>query len=150
MWDTFACATANLLTYFIISIAVLENVPPDTGLQKRATFSTLKVGLAGTGNRTRATYVASSGTNRSAILYAFIFRYKYYICLVYMCISDGLMHYRFREHGSPSLLLNPQPPLFRVLDPNPYSDPSNPPPRDTDARKLACSVLHKNLETLHC
>jgi hypothetical protein len=39
----------------------------------------------------------------------------------------------FREHGSPSLLLNPQPPLFRVLDPNPYSDPSNPPPRDTDA-----------------
>jgi hypothetical protein len=26
------------LTYFIISIAVLENVPPDAGLQKRATF----------------------------------------------------------------------------------------------------------------
>jgi hypothetical protein len=38
MWDTFACATANLLTHFIISIAVLENVHPDTGLQKRATF----------------------------------------------------------------------------------------------------------------
>jgi uncharacterized membrane protein YagU involved in acid resistance len=48
MWDTFACATAILLTHFIISIAVLENVPPYAGLQKRATFSTLNVGLAGT------------------------------------------------------------------------------------------------------
>jgi hypothetical protein len=27
MWVTFACATANFLTHFIISIAVLENVP---------------------------------------------------------------------------------------------------------------------------
>jgi hypothetical protein len=33
---TFACTTANFLTHFIISIAVLENVPPDAGLQKRA------------------------------------------------------------------------------------------------------------------
>jgi hypothetical protein len=39
----------NYLTYFIISIAVLENVPPDAGFQKRATFSTLNVDLAGTG-----------------------------------------------------------------------------------------------------
>jgi hypothetical protein len=70
MWDTFACATAKFLTHFIISIAVLENVPPDEGLQKRATFSTLNVGLAGTGNRPRATCVASSGTNRSALHYA--------------------------------------------------------------------------------
>jgi hypothetical protein len=38
IWVTFACATANFLTHFIISIAVLENVPPDAGLQKRATF----------------------------------------------------------------------------------------------------------------
>jgi hypothetical protein len=38
MWVTFACATANFLTHFIISIAVLENVPPDAGLQKRANF----------------------------------------------------------------------------------------------------------------
>jgi hypothetical protein len=45
MWDTFACATANVLTHFIISIAVLENVPPDAGLQKRVTFSTLNVGI---------------------------------------------------------------------------------------------------------
>jgi hypothetical protein len=36
---TFACATANFLTHLIISIAVLENVPPDAGLQKRAIFS---------------------------------------------------------------------------------------------------------------
>jgi hypothetical protein len=70
MWDTFAYATASFLTRFIISSAVLENVPPDAGLQKRATFSTLHIGLAGTGNRTRATYVASIGTNRLAIHYA--------------------------------------------------------------------------------
>jgi hypothetical protein len=38
MWVTFACATAKFLTHFTISIAVLENVPPDAGLQKRATF----------------------------------------------------------------------------------------------------------------
>jgi hypothetical protein len=38
MWVTFACATANFLTHFIISIAVLEIVPPDAGLQKNATF----------------------------------------------------------------------------------------------------------------
>jgi uncharacterized membrane protein YagU involved in acid resistance len=38
MWVTFACATANFLTHFIISIPVLENMPPDAGLQKRATF----------------------------------------------------------------------------------------------------------------
>jgi hypothetical protein len=49
MCDTFACATAIFLTHFIISIAVLENVPPDAGLQERATYSTLNVGLAGPG-----------------------------------------------------------------------------------------------------
>jgi hypothetical protein len=38
MWVTFACTNANFLTHFIISIAVLENVPPDEGIQKRATF----------------------------------------------------------------------------------------------------------------
>jgi uncharacterized membrane protein YagU involved in acid resistance len=38
MWVTFAYTTAIFLTHFIISIAVLENVPPDAGLQKRATF----------------------------------------------------------------------------------------------------------------
>jgi hypothetical protein len=40
----------NFLTHLIISIAVLENVPPDAGLHKRTTFSTLNIGLAGTGN----------------------------------------------------------------------------------------------------
>jgi hypothetical protein len=70
MWDIFACATANFLTHFIITIAVLEKVPPGAGLQKRATFSTLNVGLAGTGNQTQATCVASSGPSRSAIHYA--------------------------------------------------------------------------------
>jgi hypothetical protein len=38
MLDTFACYTAKILTHFIISIALLKNVPPDAGLQKRATF----------------------------------------------------------------------------------------------------------------
>jgi hypothetical protein len=67
MWDTFACANAIFKTHFIISIAVLEKVSPDAGSQKRATFSTHNLGLAWTGNQTRATCVASSGTSRSAI-----------------------------------------------------------------------------------
>jgi hypothetical protein len=31
--------------FFMISIAVLENMPPDAGLEKRATFSNIIVGL---------------------------------------------------------------------------------------------------------
>jgi hypothetical protein len=71
------CGTSSLallqffLTHFIISIAVLENEPPEAGLHKRATFSTLNVGLAGTGNQTQATCVAGSVARRSAIHYAF-------------------------------------------------------------------------------
>jgi hypothetical protein len=42
--------TAIFLTQFKISIAVLENVPPEAGIQKRDTFSTLNVGLDGTRN----------------------------------------------------------------------------------------------------
>jgi hypothetical protein len=34
MWVTFACATEFFSTHFIISIAVLKNVPSDAGLQK--------------------------------------------------------------------------------------------------------------------
>jgi hypothetical protein len=45
--NTFGFATASF-NLFIISIAVLENVPPYAGLQKRANLSTLIVGLAGT------------------------------------------------------------------------------------------------------
>jgi hypothetical protein len=52
----------NFFNLSIISIAVLENVP-----QRRATISTLIVGPAGTGDRTRATCVAGSGASRSAI-----------------------------------------------------------------------------------
>jgi hypothetical protein len=69
MWDTFACATLNMLTHFLISIAVLENVSPYTDLQKRATFSPLKIGLSGTGNRA---CVTSRGTNHSAIKFTFL------------------------------------------------------------------------------
>jgi hypothetical protein len=46
-------------------------VPPDAGLEKRDTFSTIVIGLAGTGDRTRATCVAGSGNNSSAIYYDF-------------------------------------------------------------------------------
>jgi hypothetical protein len=70
MWDTFACTTAIFWTHFIISIAVLENVPSDAGLQKRATDYKLNIGLYGTGKQTQGTCVASSGTNHSAIQYA--------------------------------------------------------------------------------
>jgi hypothetical protein len=34
-------------------------MPPGAGLQKRATFFTLNVGLAGTGNQTQATCLAA-------------------------------------------------------------------------------------------
>jgi hypothetical protein len=51
-------------------------VPPDAGLQtEKSHFSTLNVGLAGTGNRTQATCLAGSVTRRSAIHYAFPLRF---------------------------------------------------------------------------
>jgi hypothetical protein len=40
-------------------------------MHKRANFSTLIVGLVGTGDQTRAICVAGSGVNHSAILYDF-------------------------------------------------------------------------------
>jgi hypothetical protein len=53
--------------YYNLNCSAWECAP--WGFQKRATFSTLNVGLAGTGNQTRATCVASSGNNRWAIHY---------------------------------------------------------------------------------
>jgi hypothetical protein len=50
------------LSNYTVQLQCLQRAP-DAELQKRATFSTLIVGLAGTGNRTRATCVAGSGTN---------------------------------------------------------------------------------------
>jgi hypothetical protein len=38
MWDTFACTTAIFLTHFIISIAVLDNVPLTQGYRKEPLF----------------------------------------------------------------------------------------------------------------
>jgi hypothetical protein len=38
MWVTFACATANFLTHFIISIAVLENQNVTQGYRKEPLF----------------------------------------------------------------------------------------------------------------
>jgi hypothetical protein len=40
MWDTFACATAIFLTFFVISIAVLKNVPLTQGYRKEPLFHT--------------------------------------------------------------------------------------------------------------
>jgi hypothetical protein len=58
------------LSNYIVKLQCLQRAP-DAGLQKRATFSTIIVVLAGTGNQTRATCKAGSGTNRSAIHYNF-------------------------------------------------------------------------------
>jgi hypothetical protein len=44
-------------------------VPPDAGLQIKANFYTLIVGLAGTGDQTRATWVARSRLPDYAIQY---------------------------------------------------------------------------------
>jgi hypothetical protein len=66
--NTFAFATA----FFYITVQCncgACNVPPDAGLQKRANSSTLIVGLAGTGDRARATCVSGIGNNCSAIYY---------------------------------------------------------------------------------
>jgi hypothetical protein len=52
-----------LLEFFYPTIQcnyIACNVPPDAGLQKRASFSALMVGLAGTGDRTRAGWAACS------------------------------------------------------------------------------------------
>jgi hypothetical protein len=46
---------------------VLENVPLDAGLQKRANFPPLTIVLAGIEDQTRATCVAGSDATRSAI-----------------------------------------------------------------------------------
>ena len=35
--------------------------------------------------------------------------------------------FRFLEHGSPSLVIPPSPPLFGEVTENPYDDPNNPP-----------------------
>jgi hypothetical protein len=48
---------------------MLENVPLSRVTEK-SNFSTLNVGLAGTGNLTRATCMAGSVSRRSAIHYA--------------------------------------------------------------------------------
>jgi hypothetical protein len=68
------------------------NVPPDAGLQKRAAFSTLIVGLAETGDRTRATCVTGSGVSPSAMHYDFLdtcYRHKVYVKLFFrLCRWD--------------------------------------------------------------
>jgi hypothetical protein len=44
-WVNFFYSCASKLTHFIISLAVLENLTPDAGLHKIATFSTLDIGI---------------------------------------------------------------------------------------------------------
>jgi hypothetical protein len=88
------CLKMRTPTHFIIPIAVLDNVPPDAGLQKKNTFSTLNVGLAGTVNQTQATCVASSVARRSATHNAFFFYlYKCLNGLQRLCdITTGHVH----------------------------------------------------------
>jgi hypothetical protein len=57
-----------LTSVFNLNCSAWERAP-DVGLKKRATFTTLIIGSAGTGYRTRATCMAGSGANRSAIHY---------------------------------------------------------------------------------
>jgi hypothetical protein len=64
----------NFFIQLYSAIAVLATCPRAQGYKSH--FSTLKVGLAGTGNRTQATCLAGSVARRSAIHYAF--RYLYY------------------------------------------------------------------------
>jgi hypothetical protein len=68
--------TPSLLHIFFVIIIQCNcsacNVPQDAGLHKRANFSTLILGLAGTGDRTRVTCVAGSCNNSSAIHYDFV------------------------------------------------------------------------------
>jgi hypothetical protein len=96
MWATFACATAIFLTHFKISIAVLDDMPPE-----KSHFSTLNVGLTQIGNRTRTTCKAGSVARRSAIHYAFIIPKLslFAVELLYFCafypIKLNLFHHSF-------------------------------------------------------
>jgi hypothetical protein len=68
--NIFAFDSALFFIFLCSAIAVLRGrVPLYAGLQKRANLSTPTVGLAGTEDQTRATCVAGSIDNRSAIHY---------------------------------------------------------------------------------
>jgi hypothetical protein len=66
--EHFSFAIAHFYLVMIL-IAVLVNVPPDAGFQKKANFSTLNVGLARTWYQTPDNCVTGSGSYRSAIHY---------------------------------------------------------------------------------
>jgi hypothetical protein len=80
----------NLFNPLIISIAALDNVPPDARLQKKSTISTLNFGLDGMGNRARFTCLASSGTIRSAIHYASLFSLSLFLIILFFFLSLSL------------------------------------------------------------
>jgi hypothetical protein len=94
-----ACATANCLTHFIILIAALENVPPDAGLQKRATFSNLNLGLAGTHSKIWRTTLlpetfSSEMARRERSSYFFLILTYFFISL-FTPKSDNVNNYLF-------------------------------------------------------
>jgi hypothetical protein len=62
-------ATANFLSNYTVQLQCLQ-CTPGRRVTEKSHFSTLNVGLAGTGIRTQATCLAGSGTNRSTIHYA--------------------------------------------------------------------------------
>jgi hypothetical protein len=70
---------------------VLENVPLSRVTEK-SNFSTLNVGQAGTGNRTRATCMAGSVSRRSAIHYALVITFLQSECYSFVCGRVRLSH----------------------------------------------------------
>jgi hypothetical protein len=69
------------------------NVLPEEGLQKRTNFSTLIVGLAGTGDQTRSTCVAGSCDNRSAIHFDFTFPFLLVPLMVVFVVTLVILHF---------------------------------------------------------
>jgi hypothetical protein len=77
---------------------VLENMPPVARLQKRITLSTLNVGMTRTGNRTRATCVAS--TSLTAQPSTTPCPLSLLICLIFTNIK--IISMRLTNHQPPS------------------------------------------------
>jgi hypothetical protein len=90
--QTLAAVKFLLSNYMYSAIAVLATYLPDAGQQKKPNFSALIVGLAW--HQTRATYVARSGANRSAIYYDFLTRLYMSSIKTVNCLSlSGVVNY---------------------------------------------------------
>jgi hypothetical protein len=63
-------ATAKKLSNYTVQLQCLQRAP-GRRVTEKSYFSTLIIGLAGTGNQTQATCLAGSVSKRSAIHYAY-------------------------------------------------------------------------------